>query len=135
VLGVGVVDVHGGEGQNPVFEHGTKTNNACGGFFCGANEIGNLVLAVLYQIGNNIASVINDDVGAVIEGNFNVPIVGCSVFPFIGIDGNAIIRNQASGDIILGRKGVAGNQDSVSTARLESDREVSRFGGNVAAGN
>jgi len=83
---------------------------------------------------DQVAAVIHGDVGLVIDGGFDVLIIGFSVFGADGEYGNFEIPHQRRRDVVLGAEGVGGAEDQVGAAGLDGTGEVGGFGGDMQAG-
>ncbi len=102
MLRFGIVDVDGRKGQHTIVKHRLQADNAGGGFFGGADNIGHLLLPLLDEGCRDITTVINDDLGAMVEGNTHMAVIGGIIFALDRIDRDAVLGHQVGGHIILG---------------------------------
>src|SRR5690349_9239321 len=64
----------------------------------------------------------------------DVLVISVVVFPTDGVDRDAVVVDQAGGNVVLGRERVGGDQHKVGTASLDGARQVGRLGGDVKTG-
>jgi len=78
--------------------------------------------------------VVHGDVRLVIDRRHDVVVVGVVVFALDGEHGNAVIADQAGGDVILRGKRIGGAEHNFGSAVAQADGQVRGLGGNVQAG-
>jgi len=83
---------------------------------------------------DQVSAVVHGDVRAVLGGGNDVVVVGVVVLAFDGEDGDALVANQAGGDIVLGGKWVGGAEDHIGAAVAQANSQVGGLGGDVQAG-
>src|ERR1700733_6003471 len=113
MFGVRVIDRDDGEAKDAFFRHGAQPDDAGGGLFGAADNLGQGVLTLSVEDGDQVGAVIHRDVRPVIDGSEDMTVVGVVVLALDGEDGNVVITNQARGHVILGGKRVGGAQHHV----------------------
>src|SRR5579863_185918 len=134
MLGIGVVDGDDGELQHAFLGHGAQANDAGGGLFGSADYAFERVGAFGVKNGDQVSAIVHGDVGLVIDGGHDVLVVSVVVLALDGEDADALIANQAGGNVILCRERIGGAENHVGTAIAQADGEVRRFSRDVQAG-
>src|SRR5262245_49430133 len=70
-----------------------------------------------------------------IERSSDVTIVGLGRLAFYCKHRDAPVLNKRSRDVVLGRKGIGGNQERLCATSLQRTGEISRFCSDVCTGN
>ena len=83
---------------------------------------------------DQVGPVVHRDVGLVLRGGGDMPVVAVLVLALDGVDRDAEVLHQAGGDVVLGRKRVGGAEQEIGASGLEGPRQVGRLGGDVQAG-
>ena len=68
------------------------------------------------------------------ESRADVVVVGGVVLPLDRVHGDAVIRHERRGGVVLGRERIGGAEEKVRSCRRERPREVRGFGRHVEAG-
>ncbi len=131
MLGIGVVNGQDGVAQSPVFLHGPQADDTSGRLFAAADDIVYQFGALLVQGGDQVGSVIHGQVGLVVQGGADVPVVGLVVLALDGKDRDFVLSHQAGGHVILGRERVRGAEHHVGSPGLQGQRQVGRLGGDM----
>ena len=124
MLGVGVVHGDDGELQHAFLRHGAQADHAGRGFFGAADHAFESVGALGVEDGDEVGAIVHGDVGLVIDRRKDVVVIGVVVFTLDGVDGNALIADQAGGNIVLG-----GERDSRRRAPRRRRRRAGRWRG------
>ena len=133
MLALGVVDQHHGDGELVLAVETLEAEDSGGGLFAAADHLRDELREIRVQGVDEVASVIDDDVGA---GGDDFPAVafvllGGGVVPCEDVEA---LVHEGGGDVVLGGEGIAagdvhvgaaGRQDlaEVRGLRLEVDRE------------
>ena len=106
MLGVGVI--HGDDGifQHAFLRHGVQADYAGGGLFGAADHAFERVGALGVEDGDEVGAIVHGDVRLVIDGGEDVVVISVVVLTLDRVDRNALIADQAGGDIVLRRKRV-----------------------------
>ena len=84
------------------------------------------------QVGDNVSTIVDDDVRSVPQSVLNVSVVGFAVFAFDRVDLESV-RDQRCRHVILGRKGITGTDDRVCSSRLQRVGKIRGLTGDMNA--
>ena len=127
VLGLGVVDRHHGAGQDAVLFPGLQSEDAGGGLLTAADEAVGVLLALAAQQVDEVAAVVDDDVGVALEGLHQVLLIllgRCAV----DAEGLHTHGGQTGRHVILGGQGVGAGQVDLSAALGQDVAQVCGLG-------
>src|SRR5277367_1730158 len=116
MFGVGVVHRDDGKLQHAFLRHGAQADYAGGGFFGASDDAFERVGALGVEDGDEIGAVVHGDVRLMIDGGEDVVVIGVVILTLDGVDRDALIADQAGGNIILGRQRVRGAKHYVGAA-------------------
>src|ERR1035441_6821084 len=133
MLGEGVVDGDDGVAQHLLLGHGVEANDAGGGFLSAADDVGQQVLPLGVQNGDQVCAVVHSDLRLVIERRHDVGVIDVVIFSLDGVNGDVVIADQAGGHVVLRGKRVGSAKHDVGAAIAEGDHQIGRFGGDVQA--
>ena len=133
MLGERVVDGDDGILQRAVLGHGAQANDAGGGFFGAADDVGHELGALGEQLVTRSApsSMVICGLWSMRRGD--VRVVGGVVLALDGVGGDAVVLDQGGGDFVLRGKRIRAAEDHVGAAVTQSDGEVRGFAGDVQA--
>jgi len=120
VLRQSIVHRHHGKLQCAVLCHRLQANDAGGSLFGATNHGVNQAGARLVNGADQVATVIHDDIGLVVEYRVQMLEIRLVVFAFDSEYRNLVLSHQSGGNIILGAKGVASTQHDICATRLQS---------------
>src|SRR6266446_1275142 len=103
MFGVGVVHGNDGELQHAFLGHGAQPDHAGRGFFGASDHAFERVGALGVKDGDQVSAIVHSDVRLVIDGGEDVVVIGVVVLTLDGVDGNALIADEAGGNVILCR--------------------------------
>ena len=127
VLAVGLVDHHHGEAQLPGLVHGPQAVDAGGGLLTAADHPGDQVAVFGVHQVDEVAAVVDDDVGAMLEHAAETGLVFLHGAAVMGIDLDPA-RSHRRGNIILGGQRVAARDVHLGPALFQHAAEIGRFG-------
>src|SRR5271155_3100731 len=110
-----------------------QPDHAGGGFFGASDHAFERVSALGVEDGDQVGAIVHGDVRLVIDGGEDVVVIRVVILTLDGVDRNALIADQAGGNIILGRQRVRGAENHVGAAVAQADGQVSGFCGDVQA--
>ena len=127
VLGLGVVHRHHGAGQDARLLPGLQPEDAGGGLLAAADEAVGIVLALAPQQVDQVPAVVNDDVGAALEGFGQVVLI------FLGggaVDAEGLYSQagKAGSHVVLGGQRVGAGEVDLRTPLGEHIAQVGGFG-------
>ncbi len=83
---------------------------------------------------DQVGAVVHRDVGLVLQGGGDVPVIAVLVLALDRVDRDAVILHQAGRDVVLGRQRVGGAQQEVGAAGLQGLGQVGGLGRDVQTG-
>src|SRR5208282_5258500 len=95
--------------------------------------IGQQVLPLGVQNGDQVGAVVHGDLRLVIERRHDVGVIYFVIFAFDGVNGDVVIADQAGGHVILRGKRVGSAKHDVGAAVAEGNHQIGRFGGDMQA--
>src|SRR5205085_10184150 len=122
------------EAEHARGHHRLQTNDAGRGFFSRADDFVLEFRLFLNHGCDDVRTIVDDDVRAELERGLHVTAVGVGRFAFDGEHRNAVIVDETSRHIILSRKWIRSDQQSVSAARLECPRKIRGLSSDVRTG-
>src|SRR5439155_16175169 len=99
-------------------------NHAGRGFFRAANHALERVLTLGVQDADQVGAIVHGDVRLVVERGQDVAVIGVIVLALDGEHGNAVVADQAGGNVVLRRK-------RVGRAELDICASVTKANGQV----
>ena len=134
VLGLRIVDRDDGELEDLPVRHAPQSDDARRRFLGPADHILEQVFAFAVQDRDDIRAVVHRDLRPVLDGRLNVAVVGLVVLALDRKDGDAIMRDQRGGHVVLGAERVRGAEPHVRPSGLQRFHEIRRLGGHVQTG-
>ena len=134
VLGVGLVDGDDREHEAALGLEGLEADDAGGGLFGAADDVGGHVGTLAVQHADDVGAVVHGDVGPVVDAGVDVRVVGRVVLALDGVDAHAVVVDQRGGDVVLRAQRVAGAEHHVGAAGDQGAHEAGGLGGDVQAG-
>ena len=113
VLGLGVVDGDDRITQHAVLRHSAQADDAGRGFFRAADDVGDHIRALGVDDADHVRAVVHRDVRLVVQRCHDVRVIGLVVLAFDGEGRNAVVADQARGDIVLRGQRVGSAQGHV----------------------
>ena len=130
-----IVDGDRREAEHARGHHCLQTNDARCGFFSRAGDFVFEFRLFLDHGGDDIGSVVDDEVRSELERCLHVTAIGVGRFTFDGEYRNAVVRDERRRDVILSRKRIRSDQQRVSAACLQSTGKIRGLSSNVRAGD
>ena len=127
VLAVGLVDHHHREAQLPGLVHGPQAVDAGGGLLAAADHAGDQAAVFGVHEVDEIAPVVDDDVGAVLEDAAEAVLIFLHGAAVVGKNLDPA-RRHGGGHVILGRERVAACDIHLRPALFEHAAEVGGLG-------
>jgi hypothetical protein len=132
--GRGVVRRDDREGQRALGGHPAQPDHAGGGRLATALDVAEQSRGPGVQRVDQVAAVVDDQVGSGAQGLLEVAVVAAAVHPGPGEDRDAMVHGQRRRDVVLGGQRIGRGQRHRRAARPQQPRHHRGFRGDVQAG-
>ncbi len=128
--------VHGDDGEAEVAGRleRLQADDAGGGLLGAADDVADLLAAVLVEDADHVGAVVHRQVRLVVDGGGDVRVVGRVVLAADREHRDVVLGHERRGGVVLGGERIGRAEDEVGAARLERARQVRRLGRDVQAG-
>ena len=133
VLGLGVIDGDDRVAEHAGGFHGAEAYHAGPRVLGAADHLGELLGTRLMQTRHEIASVVHGQLRVRVQDGVDVAVVLLVALAFDSKGGNTFVDDEASCDVVLGRKGVRCAREHRRPAGFQGLQEIRRLGRDVQA--
>ena len=134
VLRVRLVDGDDREAERAVALERAQADDAGGRLLGAGDHVDELLAPVRVQDADHVGAVVHRDLRLVVDRGLDVLVVGVVVLALDGEDGDVVLVDERSGDVVLRGQRVRRAQHDVRAAGLQRAGEVGGLGGDVQAG-